>query len=125
MSAVGAGKLAAEEYHHYRVQIHPDKKSVLVTESGSARIQRYYFAGPKRGRSEIFIDNLPGYPDNVRLSSNGKSFFVALFSARGGDLLSFSDRFAQRPLARKLIGEASRAQVQRSIICVIGWFLDR
>jgi len=89
------------------VQVHPDKKSVLIAETGAARIQRYYFAGPKRGHREIFADNLPGLPDNVRLSSSGKTFYVALPTLRTNDLPSFYDHFAPRPLVRKLFGEIS------------------
>ncbi|KAF7634134.1 Str_synth domain-containing protein [Meloidogyne graminicola] len=44
------------------VQMHTDKKSFLFCESATARIHRYYFAGEKKGRLELFIDNLPGFP---------------------------------------------------------------
>jgi hypothetical protein len=45
------------------------------------RIVRYWPEGPKAGTHEIFIDNLPGFPDNI--SSNGKGlFWLALFTVR-------------------------------------------
>lgn len=46
-----------------------------------------------------------GFPDNIRLSSNGKSFYVALFSSRSLKEPSFFDRYSQRTLIRKVLGE--------------------
>ena len=37
------------------------------------RIQKYWLKGPKAGTSEIIMDNLPGFPDNI--SSNGKGIY--------------------------------------------------
>ena len=47
------------------IQILPDRQSLIVSECSMARIIRFYFDGPKKGNSEIFIENLPGFPDNV------------------------------------------------------------
>jgi len=41
-----------------------DKKSVLFAELNKVRISRYY---PASGKFEVFADNLPGTPDNIRL----------------------------------------------------------
>jgi sugar lactone lactonase YvrE len=54
---------------------------VLVNETYRYRIVRYWLKGPKAGTHDIFIDNLPGFPDNI--SSNGKgTFWLALFTVR-------------------------------------------
>ena len=54
---------------------------VLVNETYRYRIVRYWLKGPKAGTHEIFIDNLPGFPDNI--SSNRKgTFWLALFTVR-------------------------------------------
>ena len=37
------------------------------------RIQKYWLKGDKAGTSEIFVENLPGFPDNV--SSNEEGIF--------------------------------------------------
>ncbi|KAI1727783.1 strictosidine synthase domain-containing protein [Ditylenchus destructor] len=86
------------------VQVHPDKQSILVAESAGVRVHRYYFTGPKNGRREIFAENLPGFPDNVRTSKNGKSIYVALFTYRANDDPSFFDQTARHPWIRKIIG---------------------
>jgi sugar lactone lactonase YvrE len=54
---------------------------VLVNETYRYRIVRYWLKGPKAGTHDIFIDNLPGFPDNI--SSNGEgTFWLALFTLR-------------------------------------------
>ncbi len=58
-----------------------DAQSVLVAETWAARISRLWIAGPKRGHKEIFIADLPGYPDNINRSSDGH-YWVALVGMR-------------------------------------------
>ena len=54
---------------------------VLVNETYRYRIVRYWLKGPKAGTHDIFIDNVPGFPDNI--TSNGKGrFWLALFTVR-------------------------------------------
>ncbi len=63
------------------VAVSPDQSFVLVCETWKYRIRRYWLEGPKGGETDIFIDNLPGFPDGV--SSNGRDrFWVALVSPR-------------------------------------------
>lgn len=57
---------------------------VLVNETYRYRITRYWLQGPKEGKSEIFIDNLPGLPDNLQGDRAG-TFWVALPSPRKAD----------------------------------------
>jgi sugar lactone lactonase YvrE len=54
---------------------------VLINETYRYRIVRYWLKGPKAGTHEIFVDNLPGFPDNI--SSNHKgTFWLAMFTVR-------------------------------------------
>ena len=63
------------------VAIAPDNSFVLVNETYMYRIHKYWLKGEKAGTSEIIIDNLPGFPDNI--SSNGEGlYWVALFTSR-------------------------------------------
>lgn len=39
-------------------------------------------SGPKAGSSDVFIDNLPGLPDNVSPTSGGDGYWVAFALAR-------------------------------------------
>jgi hypothetical protein len=54
--------------------------------------------GSKSGTSEIFIDNLPGFPDGI--SSNGKDkFWLALVTPRDQTL----DKLLPHPFLRKVV----------------------
>ena len=55
------------------VAVSPDGSFVLVAETTGLRVTRYWLTGAKQGESDIFIDNLPGMPDNI--SFNGKDTF--------------------------------------------------
>lgn len=58
-----------------------DGQSLLFAETWACRISRYWFDGPNKGRVEIFMDNLPGYPDNINRGSNG-TYWIALLGMR-------------------------------------------
>ncbi|MCA6100788.1 ABC transporter permease [Bradyrhizobium australafricanum] len=57
-----------------------DGQSVLWASTWLCQINRFWIAGPKAGTSEILIDNLPGYCDNINRASDGKYWlaFVGL-----------------------------------------------
>ncbi|PQZ91217.1 MULTISPECIES: SMP-30/gluconolactonase/LRE family protein [Pseudomonas] len=83
------------------VALGPDENYVLVNETGAYRISRYWLKGERAGSHDLFIDNLPGLPDN--LSFNGKDrFWVALYSPRNPLL----DSVAGYPLLRKVMVRA-------------------
>lgn len=80
------------------VAVSPDQTFLLVVETGAYRVHRFWLSGPKQGQSEIFIDNLPGFPDGI--SSNGKNkFWVALVTPRDETL----DKLLPHPFLRKVI----------------------
>lgn len=81
------------------VAVSPDQSSVLVAETGLYRVLRIWLTGPKRGQSEVFIDNLPGFPDGI--SSNGKDkFWLALVTPRDHVLDTI---LLPHPVARKIV----------------------
>ncbi len=85
------------------VALGPDEAFVLVNETGSYRILRYWLKGEKAGTSDVFADNLPGFPDNITF--NGKDrFWVAIFAPR----TPIADRLAPYPALRKVLTRALR-----------------
>ena len=85
-------------YYANGVAVSPDQSFVLVAETGKYRVQRYWLAGPRQGQSEIFIDNLPGFPDGI--TSNRKdTFWLAIVSPRSPSL----DALLPRPFMRKIV----------------------
>ena len=58
-----------------------DDQSILFAETWGCTVKRYWFGGPKAGRVEMVLDNLPGYPDNINLASDG-NYWLAMVGMR-------------------------------------------
>jgi ribose transport system permease protein len=58
-----------------------DGKSVLWASTWLCTVNRFWLEGPKAGTSEVLIDNLPGYCDNINRASDG-SYWLALVGLR-------------------------------------------
>jgi ribose transport system permease protein len=67
------------------VAVASDGQSILFAETFGCSIKRYWFAGPKKGAVEVVMDNLPGYPDNINLASDG-NYWLALVGMRSPSL---------------------------------------
>lgn len=48
-----------------------DGRSILIAESWACAVHRYWIAGPREGRLETLIRDMPGYPDNINRASDG------------------------------------------------------
>lgn len=59
-----------------------DGQSILFAETFGCCIKRYWFDGPKKGQTDMVVNNLPGYPDNINLASDG-NYWLALVGMRG------------------------------------------
>lgn len=80
------------------VALSRDEDFVLVNETWKYRIQRYWLKGERAGQHEVFIDNLPGFPDGV--SANGRgTFWLALASPRKPSV----DRMQTRPWMKNAV----------------------
>nr|MBO2511983.1 gluconolactonase [Gammaproteobacteria bacterium] len=73
--------LLGDLYFANGVALSQNEDFVLVNETYRYRIQRYWLKGAKAGSHEVFIDNLPGLPDNLQGDRAG-TFWVALPSPR-------------------------------------------
>jgi sugar lactone lactonase YvrE len=80
------------------VAISPKQDYLLVNETGSYRVIRYHLTGDKKGQSEIILENLPSFPDNISTGSNGR-YWIALVSPRSAIL----DTLSNAPFLRKVI----------------------
>jgi ribose transport system permease protein len=77
-----------------------DGQSILFAETFGCSIKRYWFDGPKAGKTEAVIDNLPGYPDNINLASDG-NYWLAMVGMRSPAL----DLAWKMPGFRKRMGK--------------------
>jgi sugar lactone lactonase YvrE len=59
------------------VAVAQDDSFVLVAEFLAFRITRYWLRGERAGTHEVFVDGLPGYPDNITRTPDGH-FLVGL-----------------------------------------------
>ena len=80
------------------VAVAEDSSFVLVNETGSYRLHKYWLKGDQAGTSEILIDNLPGFPDNIVRGRDGR-FWVGLVSPRSQQL----DDMSASPFLRKIV----------------------
>lgn len=80
------------------VAVAPDDSYVLVNETMRYRTKRVYVRGPRQGEVELFIDNLPGFPDGISTGEDG-TFWLALYAPRNALL----DAAGPKPWLRKLI----------------------
>ena len=58
-----------------------DGQSFFFAETWAARISRYWFDGPRKGKLEVVIPDLPGLPDNINRASDG-TYWCALMGMR-------------------------------------------
>ena len=80
------------------VSVSHDGKSVLVIETGSYRVLRYWLKGDKAGSTDVVIDNLPGFPDNLSKGYDEK-YWLGLVSPRSPAL----DGLSNQPFLRKVV----------------------
>lgn len=87
------------------IEISPQEDYLVVCETSRARISRYWLKGPSRGSWDFFAHNLPGLPDNIRLSPRG-TYWVGFAAVRTGSysqLYEYGNSPFLRNLALKLL----------------------
>lgn len=80
------------------VAVSADQRFLLVVETGNYRVIRYWLKGEQKGKHDVFVAGLPGFPDGISARPGG-GFWVAIASPRDPIL----DGCAGSPFARKVI----------------------
>ena len=102
------------------IAISEDQQYLLVAETGNYRIHRYWLQGPKAGQSEVIIDNLPGFPDNINNGLNGR-FWVGLVAPRKKILDDFSaSPFVRKMMLRVPVFLQPKAELSSHVIAITG-----
>ncbi|XP_036323266.1 adipocyte plasma membrane-associated protein [Rhagoletis pomonella] len=76
----------------------PDEDFIIVSETGAMRLIKYYLKGPKAGQSEVFVEGLPGLPDN--LTPDAEGIWVPLIMAVDSEHPSAFNLFSNFPNIR-------------------------
>lgn len=84
-------------YYANGVAVSADGSFVLVVETTEYRVARLWLTGPRAGGTDVFVDNLPGFPDGISCDADGV-FWLALMNPRNG----FIDWALERPWIRKV-----------------------
>jgi sugar lactone lactonase YvrE len=84
------------------VALSQDERALFVADTGRYRIWKVDVQG--QAPAEVFLDNLPGYPDNLMRGQGGK-IWVGLIKPRTAD----NDQLSGQPFLRKVIMRLPRA----------------
>ena len=102
--------LLKDLYFANGVALSANEDFVLVNETYRYRITRYWLSGEKAGTHDIFIDNLPGLPDNLQGDRAG-TFWVALPTPRKAD----ADFLHRHPWLKAQLAKLPRALWPKAI----------
>lgn len=83
------------------VAVSEDGDYLVVAETGHYRILKHWLRGERAGETDILLDNLPGFPDNVKNGQNGR-FWIGFASPRNAILDKWSDKPALRRMIQRL-----------------------
>jgi sugar lactone lactonase YvrE len=67
------------------LELSEDESFLLLSETSKYRILKYWLKGKKSGTSEVFLDNLAGFPNNISRRENG-NFWVGFTTKRNDQL---------------------------------------
>jgi sugar lactone lactonase YvrE len=102
--------LLRDLYFANGVAVSPDGEYLLLNETWKYRILKYWIGKGEPGRTEVFADNLPGFPDNLAVDSAGR-YWVAFPTLRNDQI----DNMHTRPWLKDLVAkmpEGLRPKVQ-------------
>lgn len=89
------------------LKLSDDESFVIVAETMTSRIVKYHLKGQKAGKTEIFVEGLPGMTDNIHSDGQG-NFLVSLYAYADPDHPQLSQTLIPHPYLRKLIARVIR-----------------
>ncbi|WP_291865084.1 SMP-30/gluconolactonase/LRE family protein [Maribacter sp.] len=90
--------LIDETYFGNGVAVSQNDDFVLMVDLAKYRIVRYWLKGVKKGTKDIFLDNLPGFPNGISRRLDG-SFWLGFSTKRDKSL----DEIHPKPLVKKIV----------------------
>ena len=97
-----------------------DDTFLIVAETGARRLTRFHLTGPRAGRAEPFLENLPGFPDNLWRGAPDGPVWVALAGPRVPplDLLHRASPAVRRRAARLALRAPFRPSGTTGVLAV-------
>ncbi|XP_037949038.1 adipocyte plasma membrane-associated protein-like [Teleopsis dalmanni] len=83
------------------VVLSPNEDFLVVVETGAMRLIKYHLKGTNAGQSEVFVEGLPGHPDNITPDETG--IWVPLVMAVDKEHPSGFALFSNYPKVRMLL----------------------
>ena len=80
------------------IAVSEDGSFLMIAETGHYRILKFWLGGERQGTTEAIIDNLPGFPDNIKNGMNGR-FWIGFAAPRNQVI----DQFSDNPFVRKIV----------------------
>lgn len=80
------------------VVLSKDESYILMTETVKYRILRYWLKGAQTGKTDVFMDNLLGFPNGISIREDG-SYWLG-FSTKRNDAL---DQIHPKPTLKKVV----------------------
>lgn len=81
------------------VAVGPDDEYLLISETFGMVINKVWLKGPKKGQAEIWVDSVPGFPDNITYNDRG-IFWLAMPDLRIG---KHFEKLYDQPFLRKVV----------------------
>jgi len=102
------------------VALDDGEASVFVAETAKYRIHRHWLAGEKAGRTEVFLDNLPGFPDNLTFAHG--TLWVGFASPRNPQVDAMSTKTWMKHIAYRLPARLKPKALRHGL--VVGYDTD-
>lgn len=90
--------LISGTYFGNGVVMSKDESYVLLVETAKYRVLRYWLKGDRAGQTDVFIDNLPGFPNGISIREDG-SYWLGFSTKRSNDL----DKIHPKPGMKRLV----------------------
>ncbi|EFN87172.1 adipocyte plasma membrane-associated protein [Harpegnathos saltator] len=84
------------------VKLSDDESFVIIAETLKSRIMKYHLKGPKSGQFEIFVEGLPGLPDNIHSDGHG-GFLITTIISSSPEHPILLHSLIPHPLIRKML----------------------
>lgn len=102
------------------VALDADEASVFVAETAKYQIHRHWISGDKAGQTEVFLDNLPGFPDNLSFADG--IVWVGYASPRNPQVDAMSTKTWMKHIAYRLPDAVKPKAIRHGL--VVGYDLD-